>query len=81
MSAERSYSQEADYNSFLEQLPDLLKEHEGKVVVIHNCNLVDFYDTMEQAVEAGNQKFGVERFIAQDVIREDPEITSYSLAV
>ena len=81
MDAERTYDQRADYDAFLEQLPELLKTHEGKVVVIHDRTPVGFHDTMEQAVEAGNENFGAECFIAQEVISEDPLISSYSLAI
>ena len=81
MNAEQPYDQRADYNAFVKQLPELLKKHEGKVVVIHDGTPVGFHDTMEQAVEAGNKAFGTECFIAQEVIPQEPTIASYSLAI
>ncbi|MCY4499031.1 MAG: hypothetical protein OXC14_17320 [Rhodospirillaceae bacterium] len=81
MNARQAYDQRADYDAFVEQLPELLKTHEGKVVVIHDRSPVSFHDTVEQAVEAGNKTFGAECFIAQEVVPQEPLIASYSLAI
>jgi hypothetical protein len=41
-----------------------LKEHEGKFVLIHGDEVVDFFAAYEDAIKAGYQKFSLEPFLA-----------------
>lgn len=77
----RETTLEENYEAFLGQLPELLKTHEGHVAVIHNGEVVDFFDSMERAVYVGNARFGPENFIAQKIVDEKPEVLSYSMAL
>lgn len=81
MKTGNTYSQESDYEAFLEELPSLLESHEGQVAVFHNGAFVRIFDSMVEAIEFGTAEYGDERFIAQDVVEEDPSVLSYSLAI
>ena len=80
MDDRQDYDQNADYDFFVEQLPALLDGHQGRVALISRRAIVDYFDTMQDAVDAGMQKFGAERFIAQEVLAEDSAPIAYSLA-
>lgn len=64
---ETHYDQRADYNTFLQDLPRLLVVQRGKVAVVHEREIVGFYDGMEEAIAFGDSRFGFgpEHFIAQ----------------
>ena len=81
MKTDNEYDQELDYEAFLGALPDLMVKHKGQIVVFHDNKCIKFFDAMYDAVEYGNQKYGEGLFIAQEVIREEPSVISYSLAV
>ena len=80
MDDRQDYDQNADYDFFVEQLPALLDEHQGEVALINRRRIVGFFDTMQEAVDAGIRQFGPERFIAQEVLAEDAAPIVYSLA-
>jgi hypothetical protein len=44
-----------------------LKEHEGKFVLIHGKDVVDFFSTYEDAIKAGYQKFNMEPFLVKQI--------------
>ena len=73
------YDQNADYEFFVEQLPAILDAHRGQVVLISRREIVDYFDTMQDAVTAGMERFGPERFIAQDVVMEETVPVVYSM--
>ena len=76
-----TYSQETDYDAFVKDLPSLLQSHGGKVAVFHEAALVRICDTMIEAVKFGTAEYGDERFIAQDIVDEEPSALSHSLAI
>ena len=78
---EMDYDQERDYEAFLEQLPALLDDHQGEVVVIHNSEVIRFFGSIVDAVRYGANTYGAGMFSAQEVVDDNPEIVSYSLAV
>ena len=80
MDDRQDYDQNADYDFFVEQLPALLDEHQGEVALINRRRIVGYFDTMQDAVDAGIRQFGPERFIAQEVLAEDAAPIAYSLA-
>jgi hypothetical protein len=53
----------ATYNA---KLPDLI-EHQGKFVLIHGDDVVDFYVAYEDAIKAGYEKFKLEPFLVKQV--------------
>ena len=80
MDDRQDYDQNADYDFFVEQLPALLDDHQGQVALINRRKIVGYFDTMQDAMDAGIQKFGPERFIAQEVLADDSTPIAYSLA-
>lgn len=44
-----------------------LSEHEGKFVLIHETDVVDFFATYEDAIKHGYQKFGLRPFLVKRV--------------
>lgn len=44
-----------------------LKEHEGKFVLIHGDDVVDFFAAYEDAIKAGYQKFSLEPFLVKQI--------------
>ena len=80
MDDRQDYDQNADYDFFVEQLPALLDDHQGQVALISRRKVVGYFDTMQDAVDAGMKEFGPEKFIAQEVLDEDPAPIAYSLA-
>jgi hypothetical protein len=47
-------------------------EHEGKFVLIHGTDVVDFYSTYEDAIKVGYARFGLEPFLVKQVSRMEP---------
>ena len=74
------YDQKADYDFFVERLPGILEEHRGQIVLISRQEIVGYFDTMQEAVAAGLERFGPELFIAQEVMMEETVPLAYSLA-
>ncbi len=80
MGDRQDYDQNADFDFFVEQLPALLDDHQGQVVLINRRKIVGYFDTMQDAVDAGIERFGPERFIAQEILSDDSAPIAYSLA-
>ena len=49
-----------------------LKQHEGKYVLIHGDDVVDFFSTYEDAIKAGYQQFKLEPFLVKQVATTEP---------
>jgi hypothetical protein len=49
-----------------------LKAHEGKFVLIHGEEIVDFFSTYEDAIKGGYQKFKLEPFLVKRVLTTEP---------
>ena len=80
MDDRQDYDQNADYDFFVEQLPALLDDHRGEVALINRRKIVGYFDTMQDAVDAGIRQFGPEKFIAQEILADDSASIVYSLA-
>src|SRR5437660_11909922 len=51
------------YNAKLAEL----REHEGKFVLIHGSDIVDYFSTYDDAIKEGYQKFGLEPFLVKQI--------------
>ena len=80
MNDKTQYSQKDDYEFFVEQLPDLLEQHRGRIALIRKHKVIKLYDSMETAVLAGAKKFGPAQFIAQEITDDEPLPVSYAMA-
>jgi hypothetical protein len=52
---------------FNSKLAELKAEHEGKFVLIHGDEIVDFFSSYDDAIKAGYAKFGLESFLVKQV--------------
>jgi hypothetical protein len=46
---------------------DTLMAHEGKYVLIHDTEIAGFFDTYEDAVQSGYQKFSLTPFLVKKI--------------
>lgn len=64
LAAEREY--------FEAHRSEWLEHHEGKFALVKASRAHNFYDTWEQAYEAGVEEFGVVPFLVKQVLQDDP---------
>ena len=62
---------EKNHEAYLEQEERLIVEHLGKVALFHDGDLVEIYDDMDQAYDAGCEKFGLGHF-SVEVVGQKP---------
>lgn len=57
---------ERELATYHARLPEFL-EHEGKYVLIHGDDVVEFFNTYEDAIKAGYDRFKLEPFLVKKV--------------
>ena len=57
---------EKERETYKNRLPEL-KEHEGKFVLIHGDQIVDYFAAYEDAIKAGYQQFKLEPFLVRQI--------------
>lgn len=62
---------EKELETYRQKLPELAA-HEGKYVLIHGDEIVDFFATYEDAIKAGYQKYRLEPFLVKQVLAVEP---------
>lgn len=74
---------EIDHNLefFLQELPQLLTNYRGKFVLIRHRNFEGFYDTVVDAISAGNKLYPDKIFSVQQVTDMAADLGFYSHAV
>jgi len=78
-----SHQTEVDENFsvFTKLLPELLKSHPGKHAVMHSGRVVEFFDTISDAVRYGHAKFGDMNFSIQEVTTQHINLGYHSYAL
>jgi hypothetical protein len=71
---------EANLQAFLAALPKIANEHRGKYALLHNGEIVGYYDTPVDAVSAGNLKYSDRMFSIQHVTDVAVDLGYYSHA-
>jgi hypothetical protein len=66
---------------FTKLLPQLLKSHPGKYAVMHAGEVVDFFDTISDAVRFGHAKFGDTNFSIQEITTQNVTLGFHSYAL
>lgn len=61
--------------------PDLLKNHEGKFVLIRGEEFIGAYDSAENAYSEGVKRFGKEVFLVKKVTKEEEVYRNQALAL
>ncbi len=73
---------EINYKAFQEKLPDLIKSHPGKLALMHDGEVVAFFDTMADAYTAGKKIYKEdESFSIQEVINVPINLGFFSYAM
>ena len=73
---------EKEYQYFLRHKDTLLKEHEGKFIVIVGNDVVGSYSSREEALKEASSKHDIGTFLIQKVSRgEDDVIQRFSSRV
>lgn len=72
---------EKNFAVFQRMLPELLNSHPGKFVVLHDGEVVDFFDTLRDAVRFGAAKFGDQNFSIQEITRKTINLGYHSYAL
>jgi hypothetical protein len=68
----------ADFQLFESRRKEWSREHEGKYVVMHNGEVVGFFDDYGAGLRAGIAKFGARtEFLVQQVCEEEPVFVIY----
>jgi hypothetical protein len=57
---------EKEFATYKAKLPEL-QEHQGKFVLIHGDDVIDFYAAYEDAIKAGYEKFNLQPFLVKQV--------------
>jgi hypothetical protein len=57
---------EKELEVYRTKLPDL-KESEGKFALVHGDQFIDVFNTYEDALKAGYQKFGLQPFLVKQI--------------
>lgn len=67
-----------NYEAFLAQLPKIIGEHAGKYALIHDREIVGYFDTALAATLAGIPRFGDDGYSVQEVAAEPEHLGFYS---
>ena len=60
-------SLEKELAVYRSKLPELKGENEGKFVLIHGEEIVDFFSSYDDAIKAGYSKFRLEPFLVKQI--------------
>jgi hypothetical protein len=71
-----------NFLAFSQKLPELLSTHQGKYALLHDGEIVDFFDSLSDAVRFGRVRFGsIEAFSIQQVTSTNVNLGYYAHAV
>lgn len=65
---------EKDVRAYLRALPHLLKESEGKFVLVGAAELAGVFDARDDAMAEGYKRFGGQGFLVRPISRDDLEM-------
>ncbi|MFZ0888171.1 MAG: hypothetical protein WA005_06945 [Candidatus Binataceae bacterium] len=69
-----------NYEAFRAQLPQLLQSHRGKFALMHDAQIVEFYDSAGDAYKAGIKQYGENAFSVQEVTDQRADLGFFSHA-
>jgi len=58
---------EKEIATFNKSLAEMKAGHEGKFVLVQEDNVVDFFDTYDDAINAGYKTFGLNSFLVKQI--------------
>ena len=56
-----------ELDTYKKELPALLPEHEGKFVVIHDSQIAGIFTSLEDALQIGYDRFGLDPFLVKKI--------------
>lgn len=63
---------EREIGTYYRELPRLIADgHEGRYALIRDEELVSVWDTLDDAMQAGHERFGFQRFMTQKIRSKD----------
>lgn len=65
---------EQDVCAYLDVLPRLLSQNEGKFALIGHAGLANVFEDRNEAMRAGYTRFGDSGFLVQEISRRDLEM-------
>ena len=72
---------EANFTAFQQSLPGLLASHRGKFALMHDQEIVEFFDTARDAFHSGQKLFADGLFSVQEVVDVPVDLGFFSHAV
>jgi hypothetical protein len=72
---------EKNYAAFKASLRELLASHAGKQALLHDGKIIEFFDTLSDAIKYGNAKFGTGNYSVQEVTNRPAELGWHAHAV
>jgi hypothetical protein len=70
-----------NYESFMQKLPDLLATHRDKFALMHDGEIVEFFDTAVDTFRAGQRLYQDQGFSIQEVTDSEIDLGFFSYAV
>ncbi len=67
-----------NFEAFQKQLPELLKNYEGKYVLLNNSKIISYFDTAFEAFQKGIKEYGEGKFSIQEVTEVVESLGFYS---
>lgn len=68
-----------NFEAFQAKLPELLPTHAGKLALMHDGDIVDFFDSYADAIRFGQERFGdISAFSVQEVSNKTASLGYYS---
>jgi hypothetical protein len=58
---------ERELETYLNRLPELKADHEGRFVLIQGDQVVDVFSSYDDALKAGYEKFGLNPFLVKKI--------------
>jgi hypothetical protein len=70
-----------NYDAFVRKLPELLTTDRGKFALMHDAQIVEFFDTAGDAYRAGQRLYQDQNFSIQEVTDAPADLGFFSYAL
>jgi hypothetical protein len=61
-----------ELETFQKELPRLLKDYAGKYALVFGDRVDSIWDTEEEALDAGDDRFGLAPYLVKRILKEEP---------
>jgi hypothetical protein len=70
-----------NYEAFEQMLPDLLANQKGKFALMHDGEVIEFFDTVRDAYITGQKLYSDNLFSVQEVVETPVDLGYFSHAI